>query len=126
MARKSNNTHQPGPVVAIINRNDDLVQSLRDVLVAEGYYVVTGHVADLKSGRQDFTAFLNAHRPAATIYDIAVPYEDNWTFFQSLLKLPQASDRHFIVTTVKKRCSKSGSEKPRPSRSNAVTPTISN
>ena len=96
-ARKS------GPVVAVINTNDDLVQSLRNVLVREGYFVVTGHVADLKTGRQDFTEFLTAHDPAAVIYDIAVPYEDNWTFFQSLLKLPATYDRRFIVTTVNKR-----------------------
>jgi CheY-like chemotaxis protein len=97
------NPDQPGPIVAIINTNDDLVQSLRQALVDEGYYVVTGHIAELKSGRQDFGAFLKAHRPDAVIYDIAIPYEDNWTFFQTLLKLPEARDGVFIVTTVNKR-----------------------
>jgi hypothetical protein len=38
-----------------------------------------------------------------TIYDISVPYEDNWTFFQMLRKLPEAQNRAFIVTTVNKR-----------------------
>jgi DNA-binding response OmpR family regulator len=97
------NSDQPGPVVAVINTNDDLVQSLRKVLVDEGYYVVTGHIGDLKSGRQDFSAFLNAHRPAAVIYDIAVPYEDNWTFLQTLLKLPETNEPIFVMTTVNKR-----------------------
>ena len=92
-----------GTVVAIINTNDDLVQSLRNVLVNEGYYVVTAHISDFKAGRQDFTSFLKAHDPSALIYDIAVPYEDNWTFFQSLLKLPDTYDRKFVVTTVNKR-----------------------
>jgi DNA-binding NarL/FixJ family response regulator len=101
MPRK--NADEPGPIVAVINTNDDLVQSLRNVLVEEGYYVVTGHIADLKAGRQDFGAFLKAHRPDAVIYDIAIPYEDNWTFFQTLLKLPETHDRVFIVTTVNKR-----------------------
>jgi hypothetical protein len=99
----SKNADQPGPVVAVINTNDDLVLSLRNVLVEEGYFVVTGHIADLKSGRQDFSAFLKAHRPAAVIYDIAVPYEDNWTFFQALLRLPETHEPTFVVTTVNKR-----------------------
>jgi response regulator RpfG family c-di-GMP phosphodiesterase len=97
------NPDQSGPVVAVINTNDDLVQSLRKVLVDEGYYVVTGHIADLKSGRQDFSEFLNAHRPSAVIYDIAVPYEDNWTFLQTLLKLPETAEPIFVITTVNKR-----------------------
>jgi CheY-like chemotaxis protein len=89
--------------VAIINTNDDLVQALRSVLVDEGYYAITGHVADFKSGRQDFGAFLKTHNPDALIYDIAIPYEDNWTFFQTLLQLPETNGRRFIVTTVNKR-----------------------
>jgi CheY-like chemotaxis protein len=92
-----------GPVVAIINTNDDLVQALRSVLVDEGYYAVTGHVADFKTGRQDFGTFLKTHDPDAVIYDIAIPYEDNWTFLQTLLKLPETNDKRFIVTTVNKR-----------------------
>jgi response regulator RpfG family c-di-GMP phosphodiesterase len=94
---------QSGAVVAVINTNDDLVQSLRNVLVDEGYYVVTGHIGDLKSGRQDFSTFLNAHRPAAVIYDLAIPYEDNWTFLQTLLKLPETNEPIFVITTVNKR-----------------------
>ena len=101
--RRKTNVHAIGPVVAVINTNDDLVQSLRTVLVKEGYHVVTGHIAEFKAGRQDFTAFLKAHDPSAVIYDIAVPYEDNWTFFQTLLQLPATYDRTFIVTTVNKR-----------------------
>jgi hypothetical protein len=37
------------------------------------------------------------------VYDIAVPYEDNWTFFQTLKKLPETRNRRFVVTTVNKR-----------------------
>ena len=37
------------------------------------------------------------------IYDIAVPYEGNWTFFQTLRKLPECKGQAFVVTTVNKR-----------------------
>jgi hypothetical protein len=79
----------PAPVVAIINTNDDLVRVLREELIKKGYNVVTAHIRDVKAGNQDFGGFLTAHDPDVTIYDISVPYEDNWTFFQMLLSCPR-------------------------------------
>jgi CheY-like chemotaxis protein len=43
------------------------------------------------------------HNPSVVIYDIAVPYEDNWTLFETLRQLPEAHGRAFVVTTVNKR-----------------------
>ena len=91
------------PVVAIINSNDDLVQVLRDALIGHGFEVVTAHIRDIKQGRQDFSAFLRSHNPAVVVYDIAVPYEEGWTFFQTLRELPEAQSQLFVVTTVNKR-----------------------
>jgi hypothetical protein len=103
MARVGDSRTQTVPVVAIVNTSDDLVKVLRDELVTRGYNVATAHIRDIKAGRVDFGAFLTAHDPAVTIYDIAVPYEDNWTFFRTLRKIPEAQDRVFVVTTVNKR-----------------------
>jgi CheY-like chemotaxis protein len=91
------------PVVAVVNTNDDLVQSLRDVLEDEGFAVVTLHIRDIKAGKADFTAFLQSHDPDVIVYDITVPYETSWTFFQTLRKLPECQGRKFVVTTVNKR-----------------------
>ena len=90
-------------VVAVINTNDDLVNVLREALMEQGLSVVTGHIRDIKSGRLDFAEFLRAHNPSVIIYDISVPYEDNWTFFQTLKQLPDAAHREFVVTTVNRR-----------------------
>lgn len=92
-----------GPVVAIINSNDDLVEALRETLLDEGYSIVTAHIREFKSGRQAFGEFVTRHRPAIIIYDIAVPYEDNWRFFQTLRSLPECARQRFLVTTVNKR-----------------------
>src|SRR5919108_385699 len=94
---------QTKAVVAIVNTNDDLVHALRDAIETEGLAVVTLHIRDVKAGKTDFTAFLDAHDPAVVIYDIAVPYESSWTFFQTLRKLPEAAQRKFVITTVNKR-----------------------
>jgi CheY-like chemotaxis protein len=96
-------TPQAGLVVAVVNTNDDLVNVIRNALIVEGFNVVTAHIRDIKAGRQDFSVFLREHDPAAVIYDIAIPYEDNWTFLQTLRQLPEAEKRRFILTTVNKR-----------------------
>jgi CheY-like chemotaxis protein len=103
MTPSSSRQSPVGPVVAIINTNDDLVRLLRDELIRHQFNVVTAHIREIKAGQQDFTAFLSAHNPEVVVYDIAVPYEDNWTFFQTLRKLPTAQNRRWIVTTVNKR-----------------------
>ena len=76
---------------------------LREALVREGFAVPTMHIRDIKAGRQDFGGFLRSHNPRIVIYDISVPYEDNWTFLNMLRQLPDAQERDFIVTTVNKR-----------------------
>jgi CheY-like chemotaxis protein len=91
------------PVVAVVNTNDDLVMALRSRLLDEGYAIVTAHIRDIKSGREDFAAFVRSHDPDVIIYDIAIPYEDNWTFLHTLRELPECAKRRFIVTTVNKR-----------------------
>src|SRR5689334_13522986 len=91
------------PVIAIVNTNDDLVLALRSRLLDEGYEIAIAHIRDIKTGRTDFATFIRAHRPAAVIYDIAIPYEDNWTFFNTLRSLPVCKGQTFVVTTVNKR-----------------------
>jgi hypothetical protein len=91
------------PVVAVINTNDDLLQALRSRLLDEGVSVVQLHIRDVKSGRSDFGKFLKSHDPVVVIYDIAIPYDDNWTFFTTLQRLPESSNRRFVITTVNKR-----------------------
>ena len=90
-------------VVAIVNSNDDLVAVIRDELLRAGFNVVTAHIRDIKAGRQDFSVFLESHDPTIVVYDIAVPYEDQWTLFQTLRQLPAAKGRQFVITTVNKK-----------------------
>ena len=96
-------TPRAGFVVAVVNTNDDLVSVIRDALIGEGFNVVTAHIRDIKAGRHDFSAFLREHDPAIVIYDLAIPYEDNWTFLQTLRQVREAQNRRFILTTVNKR-----------------------
>jgi len=116
-------------VVAIVNTNDDLVNVLQEALRDEGVNVVTAHVRDIKAGRQNFRTFLKAHDPAVVIYDIAVPYEDNWVFFQTLRDVPEARTREFVITTVnlkvlEKRVGSTGAIEIQGGRADDLEPVI--
>jgi CheY-like chemotaxis protein len=102
-AKRTRQGRQARPVVAVVNTNDDLVLALRSRLLDEGYEIVVAHVRDIKVGREDFGSFMGTHQPAVVIYDIAIPYDDNWTFFNTLRKLPECVNQRFVVTTVNKR-----------------------
>ncbi len=90
------------PLVAVINSNEDVVDTIRLMLDDVGIRSVAGHVIDFKRGRQNFVAFLKEHDPAVIVYDIAPPYEENWRFFQLIKDSQEAQERQFILTTTNK------------------------
>lgn len=88
--------------VAVVNANDDVVELLRVVLQRAGHQVVTAHVPDIKRGVIDLAAFVRQHDPSVIVYDIPVPYEENWNFFKLVREAPAMRDRAFVLTTTHK------------------------
>jgi CheY-like chemotaxis protein len=88
-------------VVAVINSNDDLVALLREALEDEGVAVVTAHIHEIKSGREDLPRFLEKHDPDVIVYDLAPPYCDNWRLL-GLLREP-FGERGLVLTTVNRK-----------------------
>ena len=91
-------THVP-PVVAVINTSIDTVELLRHVLERAGFTVVTAMVPDFRDGRLDLEAFLRQHDPAVIVWDIAIPYEAHWRFFQHIRKSKPCRRCQFVLTT---------------------------
>lgn len=92
------------PAVAVINSSEDTVEMLRACLQQNGFTsVVTAHVTDIRSGKLDFLKFLDQHDPAVFVYDISIPYEENWRFLQLLTTSEEMAGRKVIVTTTNKR-----------------------
>jgi len=92
------------PSVAIFNSSQDTIDLLKVALEEQGFTVASTHVSDLKKGQVDVIEFVREHEPDVIIYDIALPYEENWTF----LKLLQSSDalkqvQWVLTTTHRKR-----------------------
>jgi CheY-like chemotaxis protein len=88
-----------GAKVAIINSNEDTVDMLRISLEAAGMVTVSCHVTDIKRGKIDFQDFVRQHQPEAAVYDIAPPYEENWSFFNLLRTTEVARKMKFVLTT---------------------------
>ena len=82
--------HNPPPVVAILNTNDDTVEMLRMMLEMEGMVAVSAHVNDIKRGELDFGSFLREHDPKVVIVDIPPPYDRSWLLTQHLRAMPAA------------------------------------
>ena len=89
-------------VVAIFNSSDDTVEVLRYALESAGFETVAGHVPDIRRGRLDFIAFIEQHEPAALVYDISLPYEENWTFLKLIRDTAVMQTRPLVLTTTNK------------------------
>jgi DNA-binding NtrC family response regulator len=90
--------------VAVINSNEDTVEMLRQALQQGGFTsVVTAHIHDFKTGIADFPKFVTLHDPLVLVYDIAIPYDQNWTFLRLLLDSEQMRGRKVVLTTTNKK-----------------------
>jgi len=90
-------------VIAVVNSNEDTVEMLRNCLQQNGFSsIVTGHINDFKRGTSDFPEFVAEHDPKVIVYDISIPYDQNWTFLRLLLDTESMRGRKVVVTTTNK------------------------
>ena len=85
--------------VAVLNTSPDTIDMLRRVLQHAGFAVVTGYIHDIREGRLDLASFMREHDPSVIVYDLALPYDEQWTFFQHLKSRPALAGRAFVLTT---------------------------
>lgn len=92
------------PLVAVLNTSLETIEMLVGLLEDEDYRTVTEYITNFKRGSTDITAFFTRFAPDAVIYDIALPYEENWQFFnKQVLGLHLIPDNRFVLTTTNKR-----------------------
>ncbi|HWE23016.1 MAG TPA: response regulator [Myxococcales bacterium] len=90
-------------VVAIFNTNPEVLDLVREALQDAGYATVVAHVDDLKRGRIDLVQFVEQHHPDCIVYDVAPPYDTNWTFLRLMRNSKVMQGRAFVVTTTNKK-----------------------
>jgi CheY-like chemotaxis protein len=91
------------PSIAVFNSSADTIEVLKLALEDSGYSVATGHVSDLKKGHVDVLDFVSEHQPDVIIYDVALPYEENWRFLRLLQTSEVLKNRKWVITTTHKQ-----------------------
>jgi CheY-like chemotaxis protein len=90
-------------VVAIFNTSEDTTDLLRIVFENAGFVVVTAFTNHLRDGKVDLEAFMRQHHPRVIVWDIAVPYEQNWRLYEHMRSAPACRGVSFVVTTTNVR-----------------------
>ena len=87
------------PSIAVFNSSADTLEVLKLALEEAGLAVVTGHVSDLKKGQVDLLDFVEDHKPDVIVYDVALPYEENWRFLRLLQSSEALKPVEWVITT---------------------------
>ena len=95
-------TPQRIPVLAIVNASEEVTAMLAALFRMEGFRVVSAFPIDLKRGQPDPATFLRQHAPQVVVWDIGIPYEENWAFFQLVQENEADHGGRFVVTTTNK------------------------
>jgi CheY-like chemotaxis protein len=90
-------------VVAVFNTSEDTTDLLRFVFENAGFVVVTAFTNLLRDGQVDLEAFMRQHQPRVIVYDIAIPYDQNWRLFEHIRSTPACAGVSFVVTTTNVR-----------------------
>ncbi len=92
------------PTIAVVNSNQDTTEMLRASLQDHGFTsVVIAHVTEIKRGVTDVVEFVQTHEPGVFLWDISLPYEENWRFVHMLMGHEVIKGRRFVLTTTNKR-----------------------
>jgi CheY-like chemotaxis protein len=91
------------PLIAVVNNSEEVVELLRLALETEGFTHVTEAVLSFKRGQRDVVQFMAEHDPHGIVWDISLPYEENWEFFRGILDGGVLTGRGVVLTTTNKR-----------------------
>jgi CheY-like chemotaxis protein len=87
----------------VLNSSQDTIDLLKVVLEEQGFLVATAHVSSVKSGELDLLDFVSKHSPDVIVYDVALPYEENWKFLRLLQSSEALKDIRWVITTTHKK-----------------------
>ena len=91
------------PSIAVFNSSEDTIEVLKMALEEHGFAVASGHVSDIKRGQVDVLDFVEEHQPDVVIYDVALPYEENWRFLRLLQSSEALKHLKWVITTTHKK-----------------------
>lgn len=87
------------PSLGIFNSSQDTIDLLKAEFEEQGFAVATTHVSDLKNGHVNMIEFVQQNKPDVIIFDIALPYEENWALFKQLQSSEPLKQIRWVLTT---------------------------
>jgi DNA-binding NtrC family response regulator len=87
------------PTIAILNSSEDLLELLSEAFGDEGFRVVTHHLIPFRLGHEDVAQFFAWHRPEVVIWELSIPYDENWAFFRNIRQTPSVLNCPVILTS---------------------------
>ena len=92
------------PVLAVFNASEDTVAFVTMFFEQRGFLVVGQSWPALDPLRADVAeAFLSQHRPDVVVFDVSLPYEENWQHFVTFRKILDGRRVPLVLTTTNKR-----------------------
>jgi hypothetical protein len=88
-----------GPVIAVLNHDDVLIEDVCEALEAVGFHAVGGKVPVEEGGYVDILKFLVDHDPDVVVFDVVQPFADYLETLKAVRRAPEAKHRKFVVTT---------------------------
>lgn len=76
---------------------------LRLVLEDAGFRVVDAQARDVRLGELDLAEFVARHHVTVVLYDVAIPYVENWRALEASRHAAGLADTPFVVTTTNQR-----------------------
>jgi CheY-like chemotaxis protein len=86
-------------VIAVLNTSEDTIEMLKQFFEHKGFVVVTAFTRALREGKTDLEAFMRQHQPDVIVYDVALPYEENWRLLAHIRSSPACDGVPFVLTT---------------------------
>jgi len=91
------------PTVLVVNGLRDTIDMLRLVIEAAGFPVAEMQARDLRMGDADLADVVTACGAKVVLFDVAIPYEENWRTVQACLHDPALAGTNFVLTTTNQR-----------------------
>jgi DNA-binding response OmpR family regulator len=88
--------------VAVMNSSKEITDILQEVLKSEGFLVNSTFTYVFKGKERNFDNFVKRYKPTVIVYDIAIPYDENYELFKALSRRASAEKISFVLTTTNK------------------------
>src|SRR3954469_17493664 len=86
-------------VVGVFNTSQDTIDMLRELFEHKGFVAVSAFTNKIRDGKTDLDAWVHQHAPDVIVYDIALPYDENWRLFEHIRDSPACKGLPFVLTT---------------------------